>query len=366
MDRRIFLKSSAAALASLTILPGWSNASIQHHRWLTGFRNPSGHYGAAFIDRDLNAVPILSSSLRLHDVLLSPNGQDIVAPARRPGDLLWIARSNGEVQTVHSPADRHYFGHGAFSPDGSTLFIAENDFDNERGVIGVYDVSADYKRIDEFYSNGIGPHELRLMPDGKHLMIANGGILTHPNTGRAKLNLDNMAPNLTMLSLETGKIRDHAQLRDNWHQLSIRHFAITPRGEVIFGVQDQQKPYSERPMVGIWKPGSTPHLFKAPKHGWKPFNGYIGSIAIDKSGAIAAAASPRGGITAFWDVSTGLVISEHTAPDVCGVAQSTKAGNFLLTTGQGTLMEISIDAKGYSVHRKNSAKLNFDNHCHFV
>jgi hypothetical protein len=40
------------------------------------------------------------------------------------------------------------------------------------GVIGVYDARANYKRIDEFPTFGIGPHDLALLPDGKTLVVA--------------------------------------------------------------------------------------------------------------------------------------------------------------------------------------------------
>lgn len=366
MNRRHFLKGSAAALASLSILPGWAHARFQKDGWFTGYREQAGQYGAAFVDQSLQVTPVLSSKLRLHDVFLSPNGEDIVAPARRPGDLLWIVRADGDVQTIAAPEDRHYFGHGAFSQDGKFFFIAENDFDNERGVIGVYDAASGYKRIDEFSSNGIGPHEMRLMPDGQHLMIANGGILTHPDTGRAKLNIDTMRPNLSLLSLASGQVVDAARLQTDWHQLSIRHFALTRDGEVVFGVQDQQKPYGERPMVGAWQPGSPVRFFDTPKQGWKPFNGYIGSVAVDVGGTVAAVASPRGGVAAFWNIDTRQVIDVFQAADVCGVSQTHKAKEFVATTGQGKVFKLQIGDSNAMTLQENQHALQFDNHCHAI
>ena len=42
-------------------------------------------------------------------------------------------------------------------------------------------------RIGELASFGVGPHEVVLMPDGATLVVANGGIRTHPDRDRAKL-----------------------------------------------------------------------------------------------------------------------------------------------------------------------------------
>ena len=47
-------------------------------------------------------------------------------------------------------------------------------------MIGVRDAQDGYRQIGELPSDGIGPHEATLMPDGKTLVVANGGIRTHP------------------------------------------------------------------------------------------------------------------------------------------------------------------------------------------
>lgn len=48
-------------------------------------------------------------------------------------------------------------------------------------VIGVWKTEAGYTRCDEFPSGGIGPHDLRLMPDSGTLVVANGALpLTLP------------------------------------------------------------------------------------------------------------------------------------------------------------------------------------------
>ena len=43
------------------------------------------------------------------------------------------------------------------------------------------------------------PHEAILLADGKTLAVANGGIETHIETGREKLNLDFMQPSLALV-----------------------------------------------------------------------------------------------------------------------------------------------------------------------
>ena len=47
-----------------------------------------------------------------------------------------------------------------------------------------------FRRIGEFDNHGIGTHDISVSDDGRMLVIANGGIETHPDFGRTKLNLD--------------------------------------------------------------------------------------------------------------------------------------------------------------------------------
>ncbi len=101
--------------------------------------------------------------------------------------------------TIQSVAGRHFFGHGVFSPDGALLYATENDFDNAAGMVGIYDARSGFARIGEFPTHGVGPHELLLLGDGRTIAIANGGIETHPDFGRAKLNLPTMKPSFVLV-----------------------------------------------------------------------------------------------------------------------------------------------------------------------
>ena len=84
------------------------------------------------------------------------------------------------------------------------LFTTENDYNGKRGVLGIRD-SQSLQPVGEYATDGLDPHDVQLLPDGKTLVVANGGIETHPDFGRRKLNLDTMQPSLVYLDSETGK-----------------------------------------------------------------------------------------------------------------------------------------------------------------
>ena len=83
--------------------------------------------------------------------------------ARRPSN--WAAvvdRGTGRVRlVVTTPPERHFFGHGVFSPDGRLLYATENragidDPDAGAGVLGIYDAGAGYRRVGERPTHGSG------------------------------------------------------------------------------------------------------------------------------------------------------------------------------------------------------------------
>ena len=274
----------------------------------------------------------------------------IAAPSRRPGSELYVFDiENRETHVIPSQPGRHFFGHGTYSHDGRLYYTTENDYEGERGLIGVYDVEHGYKHLTEWDAGGIGAHQLKLSPNGKEIVVSNGGILTHPDMGRAKLNLDTMRPNITRLDVVTGTILSQHEIAEDLHQLSIRHMDIAKDGTVYVGMQDQEKNRRDVPLV--WKLDHDELMpMEEPKQGWQIFNGYVGSVCTDKTGKSLCVSSPRGNTVHVWNDG----VHQSIYKDVCGVAAAQKEG-FLFTTGQGKI-----------IHQDGSSKkhnMRFDNHC---
>ena len=104
-------------------------------------------------------------------------------------------------------------------------------------MLGLYDAADGYRRVGEVDAAGIGPHDIALLPDGRTLAVANGGILTLPETGRAMLNVDSMQPSLNLIEAASGRLVDAQRLAPELHQLSIRHLAQAPDGLIAAGMQ---------------------------------------------------------------------------------------------------------------------------------
>ncbi|MCF6190829.1 MAG: DUF1513 domain-containing protein [Cocleimonas sp.] len=278
---------------------------------------------------------------RAHGVTVRNTHNEIIVFARRPNDFMLVldAQTGVAKQTIKN--DKPLFGHGVFTPDGKTLFTTENDFENKLGIIGVRDATDNYKKIAEFSSGGIGPHELHLLADGKTLVVANGGILTHPETGRAKLNLETMTPALTYIDTQSSKVIDDYRLDKKYHQLSIRHLDVTQDDQVCFVMQYQGSRRHQVPLVGFHKGQSQLQLAEIPKVILPKMKNYCGSVSADASGKTFAVSSPRGNLMTLWNAN-GNFIDSFDLMDGCGVAVGNKANEFFFSNGGGDLHQYTL------------------------
>jgi hypothetical protein len=367
--RRDVLKLFAAGAASW-LAPGLARAAdagaspTRPGGWLSACGDREGRWGVARIDAHGSVRARAPISCRAHAIAVSPDGRICVAVARQPGTLAILLDADGCVRgTFQSEPGRHFFGHGVFSRDGALFFTTENDYSGERGVVGVRSVADGFRRIAEWPSAGIGPHELALDADGATLVVANGGILTHPDTGRTRLNVDSMQPSLARLSAESGRLLDRTALSPRLSLLSIRHLAVTPMGDAVFGMQDEGLGDPGAPIAGVWRHSGEIDLVDAGAP-WR--QGYIGGVALDRSGAVAAASAPRDGRVVFFDVAGGRPLGEVDAADACGVAPCPQPEAFRVTTGTGLVLEVVRGADRMEPRALGTSADPWDNHLTWV
>jgi hypothetical protein len=188
---------------------------------------------------------------RAHGIAIHPSGEEAVVIARRPGSFLQRIdlRQGRLLERFDCNPQRHLYGHGIYSPDGRLFYTTENDFEGGRGVIAVRDVDEGYRQIDEFDSGGLGPHELRLLADGHTLVVANGGIRTHPDFDRTPLNLQTMQPSLAYIERLQGRLLESIKLPQSFHQNSIRHLALGSGDQICMAMQYQGSRDDRPPLI---------------------------------------------------------------------------------------------------------------------
>ncbi len=338
MDRRSFLRAAGLGFAGVLTLREQAAFAATDAVYAAAFARRDGGYGVAILAESGEVLHELPLPERGHDVTFHAETGRCVIFARQPGTFAVVFERNGgaEPVTLTAAAGRHFYGHGAFSSDGRLLYAAENDYDGVRGMVGIYDATDGYRRLGEFPTHGIGPHEILLLDDGKTLAVANGGIETHPDFGRAKLNIATMRPSLVFLDARDGRLIEQHALPPALHQLSIRHMDLTDDGWIWFGCQ-HEGPASETPqLAGRVRPGSELILADMPRDALVGLRNYVGSVATNRKAGTVALTSPQGNSLAILDASSGRLVASRGLTEVCGIAA--EAGDFLASTGTGRMV----------------------------
>lgn len=350
-NRRQFLAGLLAA--GIVPKPTWADAGGP--AFLSAAGLPDGGYALCGISADRDVLFRIPLPSRGHAAAAHPTRPEAVAFARRSGTFAIVLDcSDGRVKTtLHSPEGRHFYGHGAFSGDGQWLYTTENDYEAAEGRIGVWDVAAGYVRVDEFSSGGTGPHDLKRLPGSEVLVVANGGIETHPDAGRAKLNIATMKPNLSYL--KDGRVVERARLSPDLHRNSIRHLAVSEAGQVGFGMQWQGDGAAPS-LVGLHSRGEEIQLFDCPRDELSRMDNYVGSIAFSADEGRVAVTSPRGGRVQQFDTGSRQFVAALEIEDACGVA--VQGDGFVVTTGLGNIDAVA----GQEVAETQIRDLMWDNH----
>lgn len=361
LDRRSLLVGLASSAAMLAV-PGRALAAFEPECFAASRRDDRGNFSAALftLRGDVQAVELPA---RGHDITLKPDGSEWVAFARRPGRFGVAVPVDGRAPVwFASKPDRHFFGHGVFSADGRLLYTTENDYAHAAGVIGVRDATDEYKQIGELPAHGMEPHDIALLPDGRTMAIANGGIQTHPDRGDDELNLPEMEPSLVYVDLETGDLVEEQRLKPELHQLSIRHMAVAAGDIVAFGCQYRGPEEDAPALIGFHRLGQTPVTIEAPGETQVALRNYIGSIAADRRGGIVAASAPKGGLVTYWDVAGRRYLGASDLDDGCGLAPTHRSARFLLTSGEGWL----ATAEAGGAMSRQISEFQWDNHAILV
>ncbi|WP_137819925.1 DUF1513 domain-containing protein [Pseudomonas sp. 2FG] len=333
MQRRAFLGLGGALLAA-SAFGGWT--LVRHARQpllLSARDDADGRHYAVGYRLDGSKVFATAVNERCHDVVPHPSLPLAVFVGRRPSTESYLLdlRDGRLLQTLNSPAHRHFYGHGIFHQSGEWFYSSENDTaEPGRGVLGVYRLDGRrLLRSHELSSHGVGPHQLLWLPDGETLVVANGGIRTEADS-RVAMNLDAMESSLVLLKRD-GTLLSKEQLPERMN--SVRHLAVAGDGTIVSGQQYQGAPGDHAPMLAIKRPGQAFQPFPIADAQRQAMNQYSASLAIHSELRLLALTAPRGNRFMVWDLDSAQLRLDAPLPDCAGVGAV--AAGFVVSSGQG-------------------------------
>ena len=318
-------------------------------------------YRVVLLDEEGSTQWSLDLPGRGHGGAFRPASHECMIFARRPGQFAMVLdRNTGSLlHALVPPPGRRLYGHGCYSSDGRRLYTTENDYAGERGVVGVWDAADNYRRIGEFDSHGIGPHEMILMSDGHTLAVANGGIFTHPDSGRKKLNIPEMEPSLAFLDGRDGRLVAQHKAPRELHKLSLRHLSANRQGTLFAAAQYEGMPEDTPPLLASIQSGALKY-HSAPLGVQRSMRNYCGSVSFDTAGRVLAVSCPRGHLVTFW-THEGEFVSSNALRDGCGLAPINTSGEFIATSGEGEIIRSKVDT-AETLEGATSDGIKWDNH----
>lgn len=341
LNRRSFLKASlvgsvVVSLTGCSLLPRKSGNHRDNYAGAIGL--PDGSFAVSTVNREGQVLWQAPVDSRCHSGCSRPGQQDLLFFERRPGWSFYVLDAVTGIRRQHIQASpgEHFVGHGVFSPDGRWLYATASRYEAGEGLIAVFDAEQNYQRVNTFELNGIGPHELTLHPDGETLVVGLGGILTHPDYDRIKLNLNTMEPALILMNRHSGKII--GRFRPSHHQQSTRHVSVDGNGAIYVAYQYQGPLHEAPPLLARVEEGRL-REFRFDKGTQKGLANYIASIVAHPENDLVAAASPVGGTAVVFEGSTGKLLARASIPDCAGI-QALAGGDFLISSGRGKLVRL--------------------------
>ena len=354
-----------SSLNTFTDLPLTALFSAQQQWLVSCGKDKQGNFFAAAFDLSGKLISQIPLPARGHDVIAMPSkpGHALVF-ARRPGQFIFEVdfRQGSIVKRVNVESERRLYGHGVLIDNDRLLLTTENDYQLARGLIVLRDTT-NYQVVGQYDSGGVGPHQLAVMPNsnGKQIVIANGGIQTHPEHGRKKLNLATMQPNLAYMSLPSGKIEDTFELANK--HLSIRHLDVSSTGKVVAGLQYQGRPNDEVPLAISHHGEAQLSVLNAEQSIWRSMKHYTSSICINSDTNTVAITCPRANLVTYWQLNSGDFMTSYKIRDGAGVTLI--ADDFIISSGRGRIIAQQDPKQGYSI-RGDFEPLQWDNHMNAI
>jgi hypothetical protein len=170
---------------------------------------------------------------RAHALAREPDGS-VLAVARRPGE--WLLRWHPQADSVQwhwIDDDYRLNGHVLLGRDGDSLLTTETDLQSGAGLLVRRDRSS-LVVTHRWPTQGQDPHAMLYLPHGD-VLVANGGIASRPETGRARVPGEPVDASLVAMSDSDGQRRQTWRLADK--ALSLRHLALHPGGQLAVAMQ---------------------------------------------------------------------------------------------------------------------------------
>ena len=185
-----------------------------------------------------------------HHIAISPNQQQALFSSLDGESMVLFRTDDLQLIRVASPHKTDYVGggHSVFLPDNKHVVVTERKRyvpysgrpEQHYGCITIRDAQT-LKVVEVYSCGGIGPHDIALMADNRHVAVSNYGSTDWDQKGKVVPYV--VEPSLTIINLESGKVV-HKIIGSNLNN-EIRH--VTAHNmDRVFAIQTRMVEGAER------------------------------------------------------------------------------------------------------------------------
>lgn len=292
--------------------------------------------GSSFYIHDLrdNLTSYIPVDFVIHSLFPHPHDSHTYVAVPKILNKAAIVRvASREVSSFTSITGYDFYGHAAYSPSGDCFYTAERNAQG-KGKVGIRN------SIDGFLQREIdlpsyGPHDCKLVDQGRTLAIALDGTISR---GNMWFKSQNSA--IYFISMEDGSVLETSEFESL--STMIGHFQISQTGVVVGALA---KPFKsdESGVLVMGRRGEKLNLCPSPDEFQERFKTSSLSLVIDERKQVVVLTSPEANLVSFWDLRSQSFIRGFDIPHPRGV----------------TLDESHyyVSAKNGKIHRINSDNL---------
>lgn len=254
----------------------------------------------------------------------------VVFEKKGPGACVIDLRSRRVVRSIPTEKTRHFYGHGAFSTDGSLLYATESQLDREfAGVLVVRDGKT-LRELGTLPTHGTAPHDCILIDEGRTMVVANGG---GPVGGSA--------PCVTYIDLKSEKLLDLVPIGSP--RFNAGHVALSARGDLaVVSAPREGLSNQEFGAVTIRAAGQSAVTLKRPHNAIARMIGETLSVAINDRDRTVLATHPLGDCVSVWRIDDSSLVELIETYNPRGLAMTLDGAWYLLSHTTETSVRITI------------------------
>ncbi len=294
--------------------------------------NVDAKHVISVVDLESRTRTLTNTSFLPHGIHRNPTETNRLAifEKKGPGACEYDLITRKIVRYIPVAKGRYFYGHGAYSIDGSLIYSTETILKTGDGVIAVRNART-LEILGEFPTYGKEPHECKLIDGGRTMVVTNGGG-----------NLLGEPPSVTYIDVTSKKMLEKVELTNV--RLNTGHVSVSSSGSlVVLSAPRAGLGKQHLGGVSIRLRGGDMESIVSPLVVTQRMQGEALSVAMHPKAGLAAVTHPDANMVTIWSLHDRSLIKVIELEKARGVELTSDMKNFVISYGAtANLIQIPV------------------------